>query len=72
MLLNERSLTDGLRNSFNLTNQEVYVRLVYEKGIKKTIASLHAAPSPSCAHFDFPPSLRLTSLPFYGLPHRLG
>ena len=34
MLLNDRSLTnhkDGLSNSFNLTNQDFYVRLVNEK-----------------------------------------
>lgn len=34
MLLNDRSLTnqkDGLRNSFNLTNQNFYVRVVDEK-----------------------------------------
>ena len=34
MVLNDRSLTsqkDGLNNSFNLTNQDFYVRLVDEK-----------------------------------------
>ena len=59
MVLNDRSLTNqqgGLSNSLNLTNQDFYVRLVEEK-TKKTKASLQAIPSPSRAHFDFPPSL---------------
>ena len=57
MFLNDRSLTnekDGLSNALNLTNQDFYVHLMDEK-IKKTIASLQAVPSLSCAHFDFPP-----------------
>ena len=69
MLLNDRSLTDhkdGLSNSFNLTNQDFYVRLEYKK-TKKTIASLQAV----CRLYLLPPALILTSLPFYGLPHRL-
>ena len=49
---------DGLSNSLNLTNQDFYVRLVDEKKTKNTIASLQAVPSPSRAHFDFPPLLR--------------
>ena len=58
MVSNGRSLTnkkDGLGNLLNLTNQDFYVRLVDGK-TKKTIASLQAVPSPSRAHFDFPPS----------------
>ena len=47
---------DGLSNSLNLTNQEFYIHLVDEK-TKKTIAPLQAVPSPSCVHYDFPPSL---------------
>lgn len=56
---NDSSLTnqkDGFSYSLNLTNQDSYVRLVHEKN--KTIASLQAVPSPSCAHFDFPSLLR--------------
>ena len=48
MVSNGRSLTnqkDGLGNLLNLTNKE------------KTIVFLQAVPSPSHAHFDFPPSL---------------
>lgn len=59
MLLNDSSGTnqkDVLSYSLNLTNQDSYVRLVHEKN--KTIASLQAVPSPSCAHFDFPSLLR--------------
>ena len=61
MVLSDRSLTNqksGLSNSLNLTNQDFYVlREGKEKKTKKTIASLQAVPSPSLAHFDFPPSL---------------
>ena len=59
MVSNGRSLTnqkDGLGNLLNLTNKDFYVRLMDEKP-KKTRASLQAVPSPSSAHFDFPPSL---------------
>ena len=57
MLLNDKSLMDGLSSSFNLTNQDFYACLVDEKKTKKTIVSLQAVPSPSSAHFDFPSSL---------------
>ena len=58
MLLNDRLLTDGLSNSFNLTNQDFYIRLVYEKN--KENNSVFAG-CPFClyhAHFDFPFFLR--------------
>ena len=65
MVLNDRSLTNqksGLSNSLNLTCQDFYALRVGKKKItKKTIASLQAVPSPSHAHFDFPPSISLAS-----------
>ena len=61
MVLNDRSLTNqksGLSNSLNLTNHDFYaIRVGKKKITKKTIASFYAVPSPSRAHFDFPPSI---------------
>ena len=66
MFLNDRSLTnqkDGLSNLLNLTNQNLYVRLVDEKN-EENNGSLAGRPSSKGArsfraHFDpFPPFLR--------------
>ena len=64
--VNDRSLTNqcGLSNSLNLTHEDLYVRLVDENS-KKTTASLMAVPSPSRAHYDFPPLLRPATSAMY-------
>ena len=61
MVSNDRSLTnqkDGLGHSLNLTNQDFYICLVDEKNQENnSVLAGHTVPSPSCAHFDFPPFL---------------
>ena len=66
MVSNDRSLTNqkvGLSNSLNLTNQD----FAFVWWMKKTENNSVLA---GCT-FSLPRSLRLSSLLFYGLPHRL-